>query len=172
MPTSETGRPNSAPPRVAGFTLLEVMMVVAIIGVMLVVVRVSLPDSAADTLKLEATRFVATLNDCRDTAVLSGSPSGIRIAAGGYGLERYQRVWQTPAGLGAAARRVLPDHVQLVVALERGARVTDAPAVVCLPSGETRLAQLVLSHRRARGFYRFHDDEDGEFVAEWVAPPT
>ncbi len=173
MPTSATGRINKSVLRVAaGFTLLEVMVVVAIIGVMLVVVRISLPNRAADTLKIESQRFVQTLNDCRDNAVLSGSPIGIRIGAQGYGLERYHRGWQALPAIGANAPRVLADEVELSVPPVRGAKVDAGPAVVCLPSGETRLSNIVLSHRRARGHYRFLDNVDGEFIAEWLAPAT
>ncbi len=172
MPTSETGRPNKPVARATGFTLLEVMVVVAIIGVMLVVVRISLPDRAADALKIEAQRFVQTLNDCRDTAVLSGNPTGIRITAGSYDLERYHHGWQPLPAVGATAPRSLPEEVSLSVPPVRGAQVETGPAVVCLPSGETRLANIALSHRRERGYYRFHDNADGEFIAEWMAPAT
>ncbi len=171
-PTSATGRSNSPVTRTTGFTLLEVMVVVAIISVMLVVVRISLPDRAADALKLEAQRFVHTLNDCRDTAILSGSPAGIRIAADRYGVERYQRGWRAlPAQLGNTTR-VLPDEVELKVPPARGAKPVSGPAVVCLPSGETRIANIILSHRRERGHYRFEDNVDGEFIAQWMAPAT
>ena len=172
MPISETGRLSRPTPRAAGFTLLEVMVVIAIIGVMLVVVRISLPDRAADALKLESQRFVQILNDCRDTAVLSGSPTGIRIDARRYRLERYHRGWQVLPAASANAIRALPDEVDLSVPPLRGARVEPGPAVVCLPSGETRLSNIALSHRRARGYYRFYDNADGEFVAQWVTPPT
>ena len=172
MPTSETGRPSKLVARAAGFTLLEVMVVVAIIGVMLVVVRISLPDRAADALKIEAQRFVQTLNDCRDTAVLSGSPTAIRIDVGSYGLQRYHHGWQALPARGADAPRSLPDEVELSVPPVRGAKVESGPAVVCLPSGETRLAAITLTHRRERGYYRFHDNADGEFIAEWMAPAT
>lgn len=172
MPISVTGRPNKPVARVAGFTLLEVMLVIVIVGVMLAVVRISLPDRAADALKLEAQRFVETLHDCRDNAVLSGSPTGIRIGAGRYGLERYHRGWQALPAAAASAPRTLPDEVEMSVPPVRGAKVESGPAVVCLPSGETHLSNIVLSHRRERGHYRFLDNIDGEFIAEWLAPAT
>ena len=172
MPISVIGRLNKPVARATGFTLLEVMVVVAIIGVMLVVVRISLPDRAADALKIEAQRFVQTLNDCRDNAVLSGSPTGIRIGVGRYGLERYHRGWQALPAVGANAPRALPGEVELMVPPVRGAKVDTGPAVVCLPSGETRLSNIVLSHRRERGHYRFLDNVDGEFIAEWRAPAS
>lgn len=172
MPISGTGPSSSATSRAAGFTLLEVMVVIAIIGVMLVVVRISLPDRAADALKLESQRFVQTLNDCRDTAVLSGSPTGIRIASRRYDLARYHRGWQALAANGSSSVRVLPDDIELSVPVVRGARVEQGPAVVCLPSGETRVSKLLLRHQREQGYYRFFDNADGEFVALWVSPPT
>lgn len=172
MPISETGRSSSAPLRVSGFTLLEVMVVIAIIGVMLVVVRISLPDRAADALKLESQRFVQTLNDCRDTAVLSGSPTGIRIAPRRYDLARYRRGWQDLPTNGDSSLRTLPDDIELSMPAVRNTRVESGPAVVCLPSGETRVSNIVLRHQRAQGYYRFFDNADGEFVAQWVGPTT
>ncbi|MCC6709999.1 MAG: GspH/FimT family pseudopilin [Gammaproteobacteria bacterium] len=172
MLISVTGPTNKPVARAAGFTLLEVMVVVAIVSVMLVAVRISLPDRAADALKFEAQRFVLTLNDCRDSAVLSGSPTGIRIAAGHYDLLRYHRGWQALARQGNDAPRVLPDEVELTVPPSRGGKVESGPAVVCLPSGETRMAAIALSHRRERGYYRFNDNVDGEFIATWTAAPA
>ncbi len=170
MPISGTGPSSSA--RATGFTLLEVMVVIAIIGVMLVVVRISLPDRAADALKLESQRFVQTLNDCRDTAVLSGSPTGIRIGGGRYDLARYHRGWHALSPADTSAVRSLPEEIELRMPPVRGARPESGPAVVCLPSGETRVSNIALSHRREPGYYRFFDNADGEFVAEWVAPAT
>ena len=143
---------------------------IAIIGVMLVVVRISLPDRAADALKLESQRFVQTLNDCRDTAVLSGSPTAIRIAPGRYDLARYHRGWEALATNGASSVRALPDEIELSLPAVRNARVESGPAVVCLPSGETRVSNISLRHQREAGYYRFFDNADGEFVAEWVTP--
>lgn len=172
MPTSATGTRNSAARAGArGFTLLELMVVVAIIGVMLVVVRISLPDRDADALRLEARRFVDALQDCREGAVLSGAPIGIRLGGASYALERYRGHWQplrTPRG--EADVRRLPEGLE--VALLRARGDATRPAVVCLPSGETRIGEVALGARGARAYYRFRDDQDGAFVADWVAPPT
>ena len=146
------------------------MIVVAIIGVLLLVVHLSVPDRAADALKLEAERFVAMLDDCRETAVLSGSPAGIRIAGSGYALERYRREWRPFDQVTDATRRALPEDIAMILPRARIEETSASPAVVCLPSGEAALPGIELVHRRRPGYYRFHDDIDGEFVAEWVAP--
>lgn len=145
------------------------MIVVAIIGVILFVVHLRVPDRAAATLKLEAERMVQMLNDCRETAVLTGAPIGVRIAADSYALARYRHAWRPFAAAADSARHVLPAEIELTVARPPA---DDSPAVVCLPSGEAALPALEMRHVSSAGHYRFIDDSDSGFVAEWLAPPT
>lgn len=170
MPTSATGPRNSADRRAPrGFTLLEVMVVVAIIGVLLVVVRLALPDRRGEALATEAREFVLALEECRDSAVLSGAPVGIRLRGEAYGFEHYRGRWQprlTPRGELDLHR--LPTGLEIALARAGGTR----PAVVCLPDGETRIGAVMLGARGQREHYRFRDDQDGVFVADWVGPPS
>ena len=170
MPISATGRRNRCACLTGGFTLLEVMVVVAIVGIILLVVHPRAPDRAAAALKLEADRLLGILNDCHETAVLSGRPAGVRVAAHGYALERYRRGWEQVAAATDTAGSSLPEEIDLVATARASAN--EQPAVVCLPSGETIAAPLELHHRAARGHFRVRDDSDRGFVAEWIAPPA
>ena len=148
------------------------MVVVAIVGVLLVMVRLRLPDRVADSLAHESRRIVAVLNDCRDSAVLSGSPAGIRVSSASYEIARYRRGWHAVTRDGAPELTRLP--LGLALQLPRqGVPDADAPPdVVCLPTGETVLPALRLTHAQAAGFYEFRDGEDGRFIAAWVEPRT
>jgi len=159
---SVTGPPNSAA-AARGFTLLEVVVVVALIGILLVVVSVRAPDRAAQALSFEAERFAAEMNACRDRAVLSGLPHGVRVEAHGYGSVRFERAWRARDD-GA---HELPDPIEFVVWPGDAER----PAVICLPSGETEIGRLTLAHRGRDGAYEFVADLDGAYAPRFAAAP-
>lgn len=58
--------------RTAGFTLIEVMVGVAIFAVLSAMVVSSIQSNGDRNAKLEAQRFIAVMNEVRDEAVLSG----------------------------------------------------------------------------------------------------
>ena len=89
MPTSATGKAK----RRAGFTLVELMVVVTIIGLMSGLVVLNLPETRP-SLSAEAETFGARLLRAREEAVLTGRTVEVVITPEGYtfvqrrGLER------------------------------------------------------------------------------------
>lgn len=149
----------------AGFTLLELVVTLAIIGVMLVVAGLAVPDAARDRLTLEADRLVRTLEDCRRGAVLSATPRGLEVAGDRYRLLDYRGSWQPSAARDA-------EHALAAAMLLEARRERDAepPDVVCLPSGETVMRALRLSLEASAGHYEIDQDEAGDIVATWIEP--
>lgn len=85
MPISATGR--ASPPGERGFTLVELMVVVTLIGLMSTLVVLSLPDSRP-TLSGETDRFAARLLRAREEAVITGQTVEVTVAAEGYSFAR------------------------------------------------------------------------------------
>ncbi|MBX3479199.1 MAG: GspH/FimT family pseudopilin [Caulobacter sp.] len=93
--TSATG----ASPRRSGFTLVEMMVVLVVLGLMAAVVVVAIPDGRM-TLAAEGERFAARLKRAQEEAVLVNRPVQVALTGDGYGFQvRKAGVW-TPLDEG------------------------------------------------------------------------
>lgn len=65
--------------RQRGFTLIEIMVVVAIIGTMVALLGVSISRDSDRLARLEAKRFQAIVNEVRDEAILAGESYFLKL---------------------------------------------------------------------------------------------
>jgi general secretion pathway protein H len=91
-----------------GFTLIELMVVLVIIGLATAAVMLALPQTGG-SLAGEADRFAARAKAARDTAILESRAVALQIGRGGYEVARRENdVWRTEAHY-AWAQRTVPD---------------------------------------------------------------
>lgn len=81
VPLPSTQRPlkRNSPKHEAGFTLIEVMVGVAIFAVLSAMIVSSIRSNGDRNAKLEAQRFIAVVNEVRDEAVISGKTFALQI---------------------------------------------------------------------------------------------
>ena len=85
---------NKRPPHgQAGFTLVELLVVLVIVGLMASVVVLSFPGGGS-ALEEDAQRFAARTAALRDNAILQSRPMAVQVTPSGYSfLERRRGSW-------------------------------------------------------------------------------
>ncbi len=93
MPTSAPGSPDTGCQRQRGFTLLELMVVVAIVALATAGVSLSLRDASASLLEREAQRLNALLTSAHAQARTAGVPMWWRATPQGFELAGRAYTW-------------------------------------------------------------------------------
>jgi general secretion pathway protein H len=118
MPTSATGSKQN------GFTLVELLAVLAILAVASAAVVFTLPDSRG-TVRSEAERFAARAMAARDLAIIDARPVRLTVTGQGYGVEeRRGGTW-----------KAVPSKAFQSVAWEPGVQVAGQGAILFDPTG-------------------------------------
>lgn len=99
----------------AGFTLLEIMVVVVLIAISVTFAVVSLDRDTDDIAELEARRFARLIEHARDESILSGRPYAVQIdpAKRSYTFLEYGEEWKQVKNDDVFRRRELPEDVDM-----------------------------------------------------------
>ncbi len=131
----------TTPPR--GFTLLEIMVVLVLIGIITSFALLSVGGGPRERLAEEARRLAALVELHQQEAILSGELRGIQFGRAGYAILSLgeKGEWRPPATADTLIRHALPEDIALGLWIEgRPADLKTTgklPQVVLLASGET-----------------------------------
>lgn len=123
-----------------GFTLLEIMVVMVLIGILTSLAVLSIGGGPQDRLAEAGQRLAALLELHRQEAILSGELRGIRFERNGYTMLKLdaQGVWRAPNATDTPYHP-WPEDITLGLWVEgRPVRIekSDFPQVLLLNSGE------------------------------------
>ncbi len=146
MPTSETGTFASVPRRLLsrpaqGFTLIEVLVVVVLIGILSAVALLSVGSVGRKSpLEDEARRLHALLTFAAEESLMQGRDLGLRLEPAGYRFLSYDPesfIWEELSDDDLYKARELPEDVYMELFLEEKEVVLDT-ARNASPPRETR----------------------------------
>ncbi|MCG7897354.1 MAG: type II secretion system minor pseudopilin GspH [Candidatus Thiodiazotropha lotti] len=157
-----------------GFTLIEVMVVVVIIGILINYVAISFGRNApGDQLRDEAQRLNSLLKLASEEALLRSTLIGVDITEESYGfLSLNEGEWEVVSD-NLFRERQLPPGVEISVATalpEGDDEEKRTPEIILLNSGEMTTFELKVSSEQVDSYYRLTGNELGELSLEHVSP--
>lgn len=162
--------------RCKGFTLVEVMVVVVIIGILINFTVLSLrSQSPDDRLKEESERLMSLISIAGEEALLRSRFIGVDVTETGYGFLRLEEETWQPVSDTLFRNRELPDDMSISLTTAQPPGDDDdkekrTPEIILLNSGELTPFDLKLSTQLSDDYFRLSGDETGELTLEKISP--
>lgn len=170
---AELGMPARRRSGACGFTLLELLVVMALIGILGGVAMLSIRLLDGKALQAEAERLSEVLQLASQDAVLGGRVLGLFVSPTEYRVARYGRDGWSPLEAEPLFKHwVLADDLEFVLAPSSRAQTGDRdPFIVFLPNEIAEVPALVVSDRQSGDRIRIAQSIDGSFSLQRITAP-
>jgi general secretion pathway protein H len=149
--------------RGAGFTLVELLAVILILGIVLSMAALSINRRGREDVALDIARRVALVCQAlADEAVYRARPLGIDLARDGYRIVEYRAgAWRTAATDIAAYTLELPAGIEFRGPQGGTYAASEQPDLVLLPNGDFRLRPVIIGDRSSPASVRLEPRAGG-----------
>jgi type II secretion system protein H len=108
-------QPRTLAPDQAGFTLVEIMVVVVLIAITMTLAVLSINRNTDEVAELEAQRFARLIEHARDESILSGRAYAVQVdpVTRSYVFLQHQEEWTEVTHDDVFRRRELPEDLSL-----------------------------------------------------------
>lgn len=162
-----TRKPRQCSTFVNGFTLIEILVVIAVLGIATVVATANLFQTDEEKLQQEAEKILTTLQVARDESAFGGRVIAATVTTGEMTfLERDfadPDRWR-PSPIGPLSTRKLPEAFQLQLSVGAGGKDTGDARITFLPIGVA--APFALTLRSPAGSRKISGDAVGNLGLE------
>lgn len=158
-----------------GFTLLEMMLVIFLIGIAASMVVATMPDNSRYDIRRESQRLAQSLQWMADRAIAGGNDYGLAVSPQHWQLMIQKLDAEPPSGWQqleqkkVAHQQTLPAGFQLALTLdgmadrfEGGQELPSTPQIMLLPGGEVTPFQLTFLDAESHPQAQIRVDLDGE----------
>ena len=152
-----------------GFTLIEIMEVLLIVGIVLGIVSVNLEPDRDSVVRDEANRLTLLLQTAQQESILQGKVIGVVIERQGYYFLTLndKGEFKPLSEDDVLYPRPLPKDIVISSVDIDGASDTEKPRLILLPTGELAAFTVTLSRGATRWFVK--GELTGEITAQ-IAP--
>lgn len=163
-------RRAGAAERAHGFTLLEILVVVLVVGIVFSLAIVAFRDDIDERLKTEAQRLAALLTLAGQEAVLQAREVAVVFTPQGYRFQLLDEGKWVDSTDRMFRPRQLAEDMTLLIEIEGYAvkAAPDAeeepPRIYLLSSGEMTPFELSLKHKHSTATYQLRGDISGELL--------
>jgi len=136
----------------AGFTLIEVLVVLVVIGILVGLVTFSLTGQEERAVRQETERLALLAGAAHQEAILQGKVLALALQTGGYEFQVLgtEGEFQPLGGDDVLRPRALPPGMKIESAVSDGAPLGEGGRIVFQPSGEVPLFVISVVHGPAR----------------------
>ena len=173
-PWDQAVPPDQISPGQGGFTLVEVLVVVVIIGILINFSVLTLRShSPIEQLEEESRRLMSLIRIGSEEALLRSRFIGIDVTETGYAFLRLEEETWQPVDDTLFRSRELPEDMSISLTLAQPPGDDEeerTPEIILLNSGEMTPFDFKLSTIHSDDYYRLIGNETGELSLEMISP--